>query len=129
MMSEQLLRRAETVALIAIGGFVGANSRYFVGLFAPGLTGTFVANVTGSFVLGFIVYEAASTDYLSERGRLVLTTGFLSSYTTYSTFALETVQATPLFGLANVGANYAFGFAGVLVGRWIARRGRGDLDG
>jgi len=128
-MSEQLLRRAETVALIAIGGFVGANSRYFIGRFAPGLTGTFVANVTGSFVLGFIVYEAAYTDYLSERGRLVITTGFLSSYTTYSTFAVETVQAIPLFGLANVGANYAFGFAGVLVGRWLAQTVRGDRRG
>lgn len=128
-MAERLLRRAETVVLIAIGAFVGANSRYFIGLFAPGLTGTFVANVTGSFVLGFIIYEAAYTDYLSERGRLVITTGFLSSYTTYSTFALETVQATPLFGLANVGGNYVFGLTGVLVGRWIARKSRGDRDG
>ncbi len=125
-MSEQRLRRAETVVLIAIGGFVGANSRYFIGLFAPGLPGTFVANVTGSFVLGFIVYEATYTDYLSERGRLVIATGFLSSYTTYSTFAVETVQATPVLGLANVGANYAFGFAGVLVGRWVARSVGGD---
>ena len=128
-MAEQLLKKAETVALIAIGGFIGANARYFIGLFAPGLTGTFVANITGSFVLGFIIYEAMYTDYLSERGRLVVTTGFLSSYTTYSTFAVETVQATPLVGLANVGANYAFGFAGVLVGRLIAQTIRGDRNG
>jgi CrcB protein len=128
-MSERLLRRAETVVLVAIGGFVGANSRYLVGLFAPGLPGTLVANVTGSFLLGFVVYEAAYTNHLSERGRLVLTTGFLSSYTTYSTFALETVRTAPLLGVANVGGNYAFGLAGVLLGRWVARRGRGEMDG
>ncbi|WP_265108725.1 fluoride efflux transporter FluC [Halosolutus halophilus] len=115
----------EVVILIVIGGFLGANARYGIGLAYPGLTGTFVANVTGSFVLGFVVYEAMYTDYLTDRGRLLVSTGFLSSYTTYSTFAYQTVTAEPLFGLINVVANYSFGFAGVVLGRWVALRIRG----
>lgn len=114
------LRRVETLLLVAIGGFVGANARYAVGLVLPGMSGTFVGNVTGSALLGFVLYEAMSTGLLAEETRLVFASGFLSSYTTYSTFALETVQAEPLLGVANVAASYAFGFAAVLAGGYAA---------
>ena len=117
---------AQTVALVAVGGFLGANARYGVSLAYPGLTGTFLANVTGSFVLGFVAYEAMYTDHLTERGRLLVATGFLSSYTTYSTFAFQTATVDPLLGLLNVAANYSFGFGGVVLGRWIALRIRGE---
>lgn len=129
MATRHPIARIEVLVLIGIGGFVGANLRYLIGLFEPGLTGTFIANVTGSFVLGFIVYEALYTDFLSENGRLVMSTGFLSSYTTYSTFALETVESTPLLGFTNVFASYAFGFAGVLAGRKLAHMVQGGSDG
>lgn len=124
MTNDSILTWIETLVLIAIGAFVGANARYFIGLFYSGLVGTFIANVAGSFCLGFIAYEAAYTGILEERSQLVFGTGFLSSFTTYSTFALETFQASPAFGILNVGASYAFGFAAVLVGRQIALRGR-----
>ncbi|MFC4542971.1 fluoride efflux transporter FluC [Halosolutus amylolyticus] len=115
----------QVVILVAIGGFLGANARFGVGLVSPGLSGTFVANVTGSFVLGFVVYEAMYTDYLTDRSRLLVSTGFLSSYTTYSTFAYQTVTVEPLVGLINVAASYSCGFAGVVLGRWVALRIRG----
>ena len=117
---------AEVVVLVALGGFLGANARYAIGLVYPGLTGTFVANVTGSFLLGFIVYEAMYTDYLTDRGRLLVSTGFVSSYTTYSTFAYESVVVEPVIGVFNVAASYAFGFAGVVLGRWVALRIGGE---
>jgi CrcB protein len=110
----------ETVVLIAMGGALGANVRYAIGFVVPGLGGTFVANVVGCFLLGFIVYEAEYTSIISHRSRLVFGTGFLSSLTTYSTFAVETVQASPVLGVANVVGNYAVGFAAVLVGRAVA---------
>jgi CrcB protein len=53
---------------------------------------------------------------LAAETRLVLATNLLSSYTTYSTFALETAQASPLVGLGNVAANYAAGFAAAYAG-------------
>jgi CrcB protein len=53
---------------------------------------------------------------LAAETRLVFATGFLSSYTTYSTFALQTVQTSPLLGLGNVVANYAVGFVAAYAG-------------
>jgi len=112
----------ETVLLVAIGGFAGSNLRYFVGLLAPGLGGTLLINTLGSFALGFLVYEAIHVGIVGDETRLAATTGFLSSFTTYSTFAVETAQQRPTWAVANVVASYALGLAGVLVGRALARR-------
>jgi CrcB protein len=122
MSREHPLVTLETVVLIAMGGALGANVRYFLALVVPGLGGTFVANATGCFLLGFILYEARYTGLLSSRSRLIFGTGFLSSLTTYSTFALETAQASLALGVANVVGNYAVGFAAVLIGRATAGR-------
>ncbi|SFG07531.1 CrcB protein [Halopelagius inordinatus] len=116
------LRTAEIVLLIAIGGFAGANLRQFLAVSLPGLAGTFAANVLGCLALGFFAYEAELVGVIAEETGYVASTGFLSSFTTYSTFALETVQATPLLGVLNVVANYGVGFVAVLVGREIARK-------
>lgn len=110
----------ETIVLIAMGGALGANTRYFIGTVVPGPVGTLVANVVGCFVLGFLVYEAQYTGLIAEQSLLVFGTGFLSSFTTYSTFALETVQAPLLWGVTNVVASYALGFTAVLLGRATA---------
>ena len=120
MSGEHPLLRLEELLLVAVGGFVGANLRFFVGTALPGLRGTFVANVVGSFLLGVLLYEALYTAMLAEESVVVFGTGFLSSFTTYSTFALESVQAGPLVGLVNVAASYAAGFLAVLLGRYVA---------
>ena len=114
------LRLLELAALVAVGGFAGATFRYVLSLVLPGLAGTFAANVLGCLALGFLVSEADLHGVLSEETSVVLGTGFLSSFTTYSTFALETVQSTPAIGLGYVVASYAAGFAAVLAGRRAA---------
>lgn len=129
MADDHPLAQIETLVLIAIGAFFGANARYFIGLSWPGLPGTFIANALGSFVLGFIAYEAVYAGILDTRTSLVVGTGFLSSFTTYSTFALETVQAVPLFGVLNVVGSYAVGFSAVYAGRFIAYRMAVSEDG
>ena len=54
---------------------------------------------------------------------LYVVTGFLSSLTTYSTFALQTaVLRRPAWIVANVLATYCLGLAGVLAGRSLATR-------
>lgn len=116
------LRTAEVVFLIAIGGFAGANLRHALSLLVPGLGGTFAANVLGCLALGFLVYEAELLGVLAKETSHVAGTGFLSSFTTYSTFALETVQSAPIAAFGYVAASYAVGFAAVLVGRAAARR-------
>jgi CrcB protein len=114
------LRMLELVSLVAVGGFAGANLRHVFSLALPGLAGTLAANVLGCLALGFLVYEAELVDVLSEETSVVLGTGFLSSFTTYSTFALEAVQSGPVVGLGYVVASYAVGFAAVLAGRRVA---------
>ncbi len=120
MSDDHPLRTIETILLVAAGGAIGANLRYAVGLALPGLQGTFVANITGCFLLGFLLYEFRYTNILADRTRVVFGTGLLSSYTTYSTFAVETVQTFPVWGIINIVGNYAVGFAAVLLGRAVA---------
>jgi CrcB protein len=117
------LIRIEVVILVGIGGFAGSNLRYFVDLLAPGLVGTLLVNVLGSFALGFFLYETLNSEILATQTRTVAGTGFLSSFTTYSTFALEAIQNDS--GLVLVGyviVSYALGFLGVLAGRVLAHR-------
>jgi len=117
--------RAEAVALVAAGGFVGANARFLVDGVLPGLGGTLLVNAVGSLALGALL-AGVSADLVATRHRLVFGTGLLASFTTYSTFAVQTVRAPGAWPLANLGATYALGFAGVLAGQALARRLNGD---
>ncbi len=123
--------RGRTLALVVLGGFAGANARWllavvlarlFGGGAAASLLPTLAANVTGAFALGAVLAVAAA-GRLSSPMEAVIATGFLSSYTTYSTFAVESaLAATPALIAGNVLANYALGFAGAVVGRVVAER-------
>ncbi|WP_440772001.1 CrcB family protein [Natronorubrum sp. DTA28] len=119
--------RLETLALIGIGGFAGSNLRYFaLGLFSD-VQAVLLVNVLGCFALGFLVYEAEYAGLVAGRSRTVFTTGFLSSLTTYSTFAIQSaLAADPLALVAIVAANYGLGFTAVLASRELARRLRDD---
>jgi len=117
------LRRAEPVVLIAVGGFAGAILRHALAAGLPdAVLGTLAANVLGSFALGVVLYEARLADLVSTETRLVVGTGFLSSFTTYSTFAVQTAGLAPTWAVGNVLANYVLGIAGVLAGRALTRR-------
>ena len=83
--------------LIALGGAVGANARYWLGLWfraqpwAQEFTwGTLVVNVSGSLALGVVaaVFKDRSGPWF-----LLLGTGFCGGYTTFSTFSLEVAEA------------------------------------
>lgn len=125
------ITRSRTLALVAVGGFAGANARWVLGvvlarLLGPGeaasLLPTLAANVTGAFALGALLTVAAA-GRLRAATKAVAATGFLSSYTTYSTFAVESaLTGTPALLAGNVVANYALGFAGAIVGRLVAKR-------
>ncbi|WP_436925930.1 fluoride efflux transporter FluC [Halosimplex amylolyticum] len=127
MLDDHALTRLEPLVLIAVGGFAGAAARHSVALALPGTFpwGTLAANALGSFALGVLLYERHFADALSMETRLIVGTGFLSSFTTYSTFAAETAGLAggqaPVLAAANVVANYALGILGVLCGRWLAR--------
>ena len=121
------LHRLEAISLVALGGFVGVNARWlFLGQLGE-IEAILLANVVGCLVLGFLVYEATSMAVTDRSGRLVLTTGFCSSLTTYSTFAMQTALAGgPLETATVVVGNYGLGILAVLAGRSLALRlGRG----
>jgi len=82
---------------VAVGGLVGAPSRYLLDRAISGRTqtnrpwGTFVINLTGSLLLGFLT-GTTMTGHLSEVGKALLGTGFCGAYTTFSTFSFESVR-------------------------------------
>jgi len=102
--------------VVALGGFLGASARYLVGVAVPG-EGTLLVNVVGSFALGATVGVVRS-----PRLRLFLTTGLLSSFTTYSTVAVESVSLGLPAGAATVAATYALGIAAAALGLVLGRR-------
>lgn len=115
-----------TAALVAAGGAIGSLTRWLVAVAVPGLGGTLVANVTGAFLLGAVLTLTVEFDHPPRLATFV-TTGALSSYTTYSTFAVESVLAgSPALVAGNVLANYGLGFAAAFAGRLLARRALAD---
>lgn len=82
---------------ICIAGGAGTGARYLVQIGtakAFGQTfpyGTLIVNVAGSFLLAFLMQLALSGDRISPMLRLVLATGFLGGFTTYSSFNYETL--------------------------------------
>ena len=78
--------------------------------------GTFVVNVSGAFLLGLVTGLAFSGDSLVLAG-----TATLGSYTTFSTWVLETHRLREegefLLGLANVVISLAVGIAAAALGR------------
>lgn len=84
------------LSLVAGGGFAGTLARYATGRVLDDSAGwplaTLVVNVVGAFVLGLLIEQLAVRGPDSKRGRevrLLLGTGFLGSFTTYSSFAVD----------------------------------------
>lgn len=117
----QSLATAAAVALVAVGAFAGATLRYGVGLGVPGPAGTFTVNVVGSLLLGLLLEWAVGRDRLSRAARLSLGSGLLSSFTTYSAFAMDVTSLEPPLALGYLIATYGLGFLAVLLGRAVAR--------
>jgi CrcB protein len=121
-----LLQRWATPLAVSVGGLLGANARYLIGLWAAARWGTLfpwgtlLINVSGSFVLGF--YLTLVTERFTGRPttRLFLATGFLGAYTTFSTFSFETLQLIERgevsAALAYIAASLTAGLLAVIAG-------------
>jgi CrcB protein len=118
-----------TVVLVGIAAFAGAICRYLVDLAVQRRTkgvlpfGTLVVNLSGSFVLGFLVGLGLYHD-LENTTRTVAGVGFVGAYTTFSTFAYETVRlledGSVLEAFANAAASLALGLAAAGAGLALA---------
>jgi CrcB protein len=83
---------------ISLGAIAGALSRYYLtNWFAQQFGtsfpyGTFFINLTGCFGMGFFITLALERIAVSPEVRLMVATGFLGAYTTFSTYGLDTVN-------------------------------------
>ena len=117
------------VVWVALAGALGALARYGVHGLVQSRTasrfpyGTVVVNVSGSFALGFLVglvtYQGLAPDV-----RTVVGTGFIGAYTTFSSFAYDTVglfeEGAGTAALVNTLGSVAIGLVAATAGFALA---------
>lgn len=110
--------RTRAGLIVGAGGLIGAPLRYLIGQRLPVESGnfplaTFLINVSGAFALGLLLEVLGSTRPQSGRrrdARLLLGTGLLGAFTTYSGLAVE-VALLIRHGSALLGLLYGTGSA------------------
>ena len=87
------------IILVGFGGFIGSVIRYYSGTLASELApstnfpyGTLAINTAGCFAIGLIFGLTEKYTYMSPQIRLLVITGLLGGFTTFSAFGLETVS-------------------------------------
>jgi CrcB protein len=116
--------------MLSAGGVLGVNARYWLGVWlsqrvGPGFPwATFAINVSGALAIGALTVVLAH--WLPHpNASLLLVTGFLGGYTTFSTFALEAVtlweRGQRGMALAYVSGSVGAGLAAAVVGITLAR--------
>jgi CrcB protein len=116
---------------ISVAAIVGANLRYLLSRFAArefGLIfpyGTLAINIVGSFIVGFFVIWTSERVLVDPRWRLLVVIGFCGSFTTFSSYAFETMsyfeQGQWALMLTNVLSNNLLCLGGALAGMALAR--------
>jgi len=118
--------------MVALGGAAGAVARYAVTL-GVGMfwkkdfpLGTFLVNVSGCFLLGLFLTMAVDRPSIGPGLRLLIATGFVGAYTTFSTFEYETQRLTSAgalgWGLMNVVSSVVAGYLAVVLGVALMRK-------
>ena len=118
----------EKIFSVAIGGAAGALARYgTVVLYQRFTTTTFplailTVNVLGSLLFGLIWSYAEDRDWVSENLRLLILTGFMGSFTTFSTFAFDEAMLIRSGSWAIFAANLIISNAAALAAVFIGFR-------
>jgi len=116
---------------IGAGGFFGAIARYVVDGRLTAYTGgtlpwgTFAINISGSFLIGLLFVLLTERAALSPDLRGPLMIGFIGSYTTFSTLALESWRMLQdgawLTACINLGGSVLLGLLAVVAGVALGR--------
>jgi CrcB protein len=121
------------IMLVGAGGFIGANARYLVNSVVARYVsaslpwGTLIVNVSGSFVLGAFLAWTTERVIADPGYRLLVAVGFCGAYTTFSSYAFESVrlleQGHVWAAAANFIVNNALSvlaaIAGIALARWV----------
>jgi CrcB protein len=122
----------KTLLFIAIGGAFGAMMRFLsqatvyelVGRTFP--LGTLFVNVTGSFLMGLLSIFLVEKFNLSADWHLAILVGVLGSFTTFSTFSIETLvlfeQGDLLKAMTNILLSIVLCIAAVWAGAYFAKQ-------
>lgn len=110
---------------VAAGGAIGATFRYLLVLRFQLWTGvgfpygTLAVNLIGSAAVGCLYGLALERGMLSETARLALVVGVLGSFTTFSSFSLETITLVEQQRIA-AAVTYVFSSVSLcLLGAWL----------
>ncbi len=123
-----LAGQAPALAVVAVGGALGALVRYGIGIAVPHPPGalpvaTFLINVVGCLLIGVVV--VALTEWGTAEhplARPFLTTGVLGGFTTFSTFAVEVTELLDA-GRPGVAAGYLVGTpVAAVTATWVGMR-------
>lgn len=112
--------------LVALGGAIGSVSRFKLSGLVLHHTidwrfpaGTFVVNVVGCLVAGVLAALAEKHHFFDADVRLLLFTGFLGGFTTFSAFGLETMNLLKRGDVAVATANIVLSVVLGLLALWI----------
>ena len=119
------------VLIVSLGAVVGANARYLLSRYAAKLMGpvfpygTLIINISGSFVVGFFIVWTSERVFIDPRWRLLVVVGFCGSFTTFSSYAYESMayfeQGQWLLMWTNILSNNLLCLLGVLAGIALAK--------
>jgi fluoride exporter len=125
------VRTISDLLIISLGAIFGANARWIISRFAAKILGpvfpygTLFINVTGSFIVGFFMIWSTERVLLDPRWRLLIVVGFCGAFTTFSSFAYETMayfeQGQWMLLFANFLSNNLLCLGAALAGMALAR--------
>ena len=117
--------------VISLGAIAGANARYLLSRYAAKTLGAFfpygtlIINVLGSLVVGFFVIWTSERVLADPRWRLLVVVGFCGAFTTFSSYAFESMayfeQGQWLLMATNIVSNNLLCLAAALAGMALAR--------
>jgi CrcB protein len=121
------------IGFVGVGSAIGGIIRFLLSSAVQGRSGTvfpigtLLINVSGSLLLGFLLRYALATPTIGSDVRIMLTTGILGGYTTFSTFSYETVVLIETGDYRRATFYVLASVLGALVGTYVGFAGAREL--